>query len=182
MKVMLKVKEWETRKQKHQRKRGSYKSALRLLLVFIWIAIIWSMSAQSYQQQDIQPWLQKLSQKMHIGLILPDVQFTYSGHEYSLKQNPYAFVEFFFRKTAHVFVYAVLAALVYGGLRYKRVNIRTGILMALIVVALIASMDEYIQQFSPERTSSIRDVGVDLIGGCFGIAVYAAIRALFKKK
>lgn len=54
--------------------------------------------------------------------------------------------------------------------------------MALIVVALIASIDEYIQQFSPERTSSIRDVGVDLIGGCLGIAVYAAIRALFRKK
>lgn len=114
--------------------------------------------------------------------MLPDVHFTYSGHVYSLKQRPYAFVEFFFRKTAHVFVYAVLAALVYGGLRYKRVNIQRAILLALIVVVLIACIDEYIQQFSSERTSSIRDVGVDLLGGCLGIAIYATMRALFRKK
>ena len=96
----------------------------------------------------------------------------YNGHEYSLKERPYAFVEFLFRKTAHLLIYAVLAVLIYGSLRYKQVRFITCITLALMFVAVIASIDEYIQQFSPNRTSSIWDVGVDLIGGSCGIAVY----------
>ncbi|MGQ8870930.1 VanZ family protein [Paenibacillus sp. TSA_86.1] len=183
MKVVNKMAMKEgSRSQRDKHTRRTYGWWIALLLVVIWIVLIWSMSAQSYQQQNIQPWLHKLTQKVHIGFTLPDVHFTYSGHEYSLKQRPYDFVEFVFRKTAHLFVYAVLAVLVYSSLRYKRVRVRTCIVVALMIVAMIASIDEYIQQFSPNRTSSIRDVGVDLIGACCGIAIYTGIRALLRSK
>lgn len=180
--ILLKTEEGETRKQKHQRKRRPYRTVFWLMLAGVWIAIIWLMSAQSYQQQNIQPWLHRLTKQVHIGSTLPDVHLFYNGHEYSLKQRPYAFVEFLFRKTAHLFVYAVLAVLIYSGLRYKRMRAITSIVMALIMVTIIASIDEYIQQFSPNRTSSVGDVGVDLIGGCCGIAVYVGIRALLRRK
>ncbi|WP_434752503.1 VanZ family protein [Paenibacillus amylolyticus] len=182
MKTLLKAEEWESRKQKHQRKHRSYKIILWLMLAGVWIVIIWLMSTQSYQQQNIQPWLQRLTKQVHIGATLPDVHLFYNGHEYSLQQRPYAFVEFLFRKTAHLLVYAVLAVLIYGGLRYKRVSVVTCMTTALIMVVVIASMDEYIQQFSPNRTSSIGDVGLDLIGGCCGIAIYTGIRALMRRK
>lgn len=183
MKVVSKMTMKEgSRSQRYKQTRRTYGWWIALLLVVVWIVIIWSMSAQSYQQQNIQPWLHRLSQKVHIGFTLPDVQFRYSGHEYSLKQRPYDFVEFLFRKTAHLLVYAVLGVLVYGGLRYKRVRMITCIAVALMMVLVIASIDEYIQQFSPNRTSSIYDVGVDLIGGSCGIAVYLGIRALLGRK
>ncbi|MEK4662051.1 VanZ family protein [Priestia sp. FSL H7-0729] len=171
-------------RQKHVRR--TYGFLIALLLIVIWIIVIWSMSTQSSQQQDIQPWLHKWSQRVQIGFVLPDIQFTYGEYEYSLKQRPYDFAEFIFRKSAHLFVYAVLAMLVYGGLRYRRIRFMTCIVAALAVVLIIASIDEYIQQFSPNRTSTIRDVGVDLLGGCCGIAIYAGchsiIRRIIKKR
>jgi VanZ family protein len=170
-----------SRKRRHGRKRELYSFVLFLLLVTAWILVIWSMSTQSSQQQDIKPWLHKWSQKVQIGLALPDIQFTYGEYEYSLKQRPYDFAEFIFRKSAHLFVYAVLAMLVYGGLRYRRIRIMTCIVAALTVVLIIASIDEYIQQFSPNRTSSIRDVGVDLLGGCCGIAIYAGLQLMIHR-
>ncbi|MGN7411380.1 VanZ family protein [Paenibacillus sp. SAF-068] len=166
-------------RQKHVRR--TYGFLIALLLIVIWIIVIWSMSTQSSQQQDIQPWLHKWSQRVQIGFVLPDIQFTYGPYEYSLKQRPYDFAEFIFRKSAHLFVYAVLAMLVYGGLRYRRIRIMTCILAALSVVLIIASIDEYIQQFSPNRTSSIRDVGVDLLGGCCGIAIYAGLHSIIRR-
>ncbi|MEK3827448.1 VanZ family protein [Paenibacillus sp. FSL K6-1558] len=182
MKTLLNAEGRETRKQKYQRKNRSYKMLFWLMLAGVWIAIIWLMSSQSYQQQNIQPWLQRLTKQVHIGITLPDVHLFYNGHEYSLRERPYAFVEFLFRKTAHLLIYAVLAVLIYGSLRYKRVRVITCITVALMFVAVIASIDEYIQQFSPNRTSSIWDVGVDLIGGSCGIAVYTGIRALLGRR
>lgn len=182
MKTLLKTEGRKASKiRKQQRKPRAYTYIFWLMLAGCWIAVIWSLSGQSYQQQDIQPWLHRLTQQVHIGVTLPDLHLFYNGHEYSLQQRPYAFIEFVFRKTAHLFVYAVLAVLVYGGLRYKRVRVMTCIITALVIVVIIASIDEYIQQFSPNRTSSIWDVGVDLIGGCCGIAIYTGIRALLTK-
>ncbi|WP_405131600.1 VanZ family protein [Paenibacillus sp. FSL H8-0317] len=169
------------RRHKHNRKQRPYVYILLLLLIISWILVIWSMSAQSYQQQNIQPWLHQWIEKVQIGFVLPDIQFTYGEYEYSLKQRPYDFAEFIFRKSAHLFVYAVLAMLVYGGLRYRRIRIMTCIVVALAVVLIIASIDEYIQQFSPNRTSSIRDVGLDLLGGCCGIAVYAWLLSITRR-
>lgn len=182
MGILLKAEERETRKQKHQRKHRSYRTVFWLMLAGVWIVMIWLMSSQSYQQQNIQPWLQRLTKQVHIRVTLPDVHLFYNGHEYSLRERPYAFVEFLFRKTAHLLVYAVLAALIYGSLRYKRMRVITCIVVALTSVVMIASIDEYIQQFSPNRTSSIRDVGIDLIGGCCGIAIYTGIRTLVRRK
>ncbi|MGF9697606.1 MULTISPECIES: VanZ family protein [Paenibacillus] len=171
-----------SRKRRHGRKRRVYGFILSLLLIAAWVLVIWSMSNQSYQQQTIQPWLHQWSEKVKIGFVLPDVQFTYGEHDYSLRQRPYDFAEFIFRKSAHLFVYAVLAVLVFGGLRYRKMHMLTCIAASLIVVAIIASIDEYIQQFSPNRTSSIRDIGVDLIGGFCGITIYVAMKTMIRKR
>lgn len=47
-------------RQKHVRR--TYGFLIALLLIVLWILVIWSMSTQSSQQQDIQPWLHKWSQ------------------------------------------------------------------------------------------------------------------------
>ncbi|MDK8191595.1 VanZ family protein [Paenibacillus sp. UMB7766-LJ446] len=173
--------EYGKRRYKHRRKQRPYVYILSLLLIAAWVLVIWHFSTQSYQEQTIQPWLHEWSEKVKVGFALPDVQFTYGELDYSLRQRPYDFVEFIFRKSAHLFVYAVLAILIYGGLRYRKMRILTCFAAALTVVAMIASIDEYIQQFSPNRTSSIRDVGVDLLGGCGGIAIYMGANAIFRR-
>ncbi|MFC9707022.1 VanZ family protein [Paenibacillus sp. NPDC056933] len=178
MKTLLMEEDFGKRKHKHKRSQRPYMYILSMLMVVIWVLVIWSFSTQSYQQQTIQPLLHKWAQKVNIGSALPDVQFTYGEHEYSLRQRPYDFAEFIFRKSAHLFIYAVLAGLVYGGLRYRKMRLMTCIIAGLAVVAVIASVDEYIQQFSPNRTSSIRDVGVDLLGGCGGIAIVMGLQAI----
>ncbi|HBU80597.1 MAG TPA: VanZ family protein [Paenibacillus sp.] len=181
VRTLLMEEEYGKRRYKHRRKQRPYVYILSLLLIAAWVLVIWHFSTQSYQEQTIQPWLHKWSEKVKIGFALPDVQFTYGELDYSLRQRPYDFVEFIFRKSAHLFVYAVLAILIYGGLRYRKMRILACIAAALTVVAMIASIDEYIQQFSPNRTSSIRDVGVDLLGGCGGIAIYMGVNAVFRR-
>ncbi|MDT9721334.1 VanZ family protein [Paenibacillus sp. ClWae2A] len=173
--------DYRKRRHKHRRRQRPYIYILSLLLITIWVVVIWSMSAQSYQQQTIQPWLHQWSEQIQWVLSLPDIQFTYGEHHYSLNARPYDFAEFIFRKTAHIFVYAVLAVLVYCGMRYRRSGMKTCIRIALATVIVIASIDEYIQQFSPNRTASIRDVGVDLIGGLCGVMLWIAGVAIYRK-
>lgn len=66
------------------------------------------------------------------------------------------------KKTAHVFVYAVLYVLVFravngeNGTRHWRVPFFIGL--------LYAAFDEYHQSLIPNRTSRPRDVGYDVIG------------------
>lgn len=180
MKVVITILiEEGSRRQNHKRRRYGY--VISVLLIMSWILFIWSMSAQSYQQQTIQPWLHQWSEKIQWVLLLPDIQFTYGEHHYSLNQRPYDFAEFVFRKSAHVFVYAVLAVLVYCGMRYQRSGMNTSIGVALATVIVIASIDEYIQRFSPNRTASIRDVGVDLVGGFCGVMLWIAGVAIYQK-
>jgi VanZ family protein len=138
------------------------------------------MSAQSYQQQTIQPLLHKLSERLRLGFALPSIEFSYGEKHYSLQHKPFDFLEFIFRKIGHLFIYAVLGALVYGTLRHRKRSRLTCILFALSVVILIACADEYIQQYSPNRTASIRDVGVDLVGGSLGIILLNLIRRMYK--
>lgn len=181
VRTLLMEEDYGKRRHKHRRKQRPSVYILSLLLIAAWVLVIWHFSTQSYQQQTIQPLLHKWSQKVNIGFVLPDIQFTYGEQAYSLRQRPYDFVEFIFRKSAHFFVYAVLAGLVYGGLRYRKMRLMTCIVAGLAVVAVIACVDEYIQQFSPNRTSSIRDVGVDLLGGCGGIALYMGVNVVYRR-
>jgi VanZ family protein len=74
---------------------------------------------------------------------------------------------FFIRKCAHFTEYAVLAfwatrALARSSYRSLR-NSRH--LLAVVIVLTVASLDEFNQSFEPSRTSTIWDVGLDLLGG-----------------
>ena len=74
---------------------------------------------------------------------------------------------FFIRKCAHFTEYALLAfwsVLALG--RSSNALLRNSrFLIAVAIVLVVASLDEFNQSFEPSRTSSIWDVGLDLIGG-----------------
>jgi len=82
-----------------------------------------------------------------------------------------AFYHFYIRKAAHFTAYAILALLAYRAF----VNLGRRASISLVVVALVAVLDETNQAFNPERTGAITDVFLDLSGGAaalIGVMVF----------
>jgi len=84
-----------------------------------------------------------------------------------------AVIHAYVRKTAHFTEYAVFAFLAFrafsGSATYLLKKWRY--ILALILVATVASLDEFNQSFEASRTSSIWDVALDISGGLAMIAV-----------
>ena len=67
--------------------------------------------------------------------------------------------------------YALLAAAFYHALNNSKRSIKRQFILVLCIVALYATSDEFHQRFTPGRSPSFRDVGIDVAGGLIGIAV-----------
>jgi len=102
-------------------------------------------------------------------IIGPILQFLFpSASPETLQQY-----HFFIRKCAHFFEYALLAfwaVRAWSRSSYQAVN-RHRFGLAFLLVALVAGVDEFNQSFEASRTSDIRDVGLDILGGTAMIAV-----------
>lgn len=65
------------------------------------------------------------------------------------------------KKSAHMFVYAVLYYLVvkaFGKVTYKT------LLLSFVICVVYAMSDEYHQSFVPGRTAKVTDIGFDSLG------------------
>ncbi|SFI88739.1 VanZ like family protein [Paenibacillus sp. UNC496MF] len=136
-----------------------------------WVALIFVFSSQTYQEQSIQPKLHHSLSESRAKALLPDMTFRYHDAEYVAHQDPYGVLEFLFRKGAHLFVYAVLACL--GAVAFRagrRLSRRWPI--PLLLVLLVASLDEINQRRIPGRTSNPEDVLVDLAGAAAGLLLW----------
>ena len=74
---------------------------------------------------------------------------------------------FFIRKCAHVTEYALLA---FWAIRASKNSSypfvrRYRFVLAVVLVLIVASLDEFNQSFEPSRTSTPWDVGLDFVGG-----------------
>ena len=73
--------------------------------------------------------------------------------------------DFLFKKTAHMFVYAVLYLLLFKA--FKQTASLTGHkvwLLPLVLTLAYATFDEAHQAFTPGRHGTVRDVGFDALG------------------
>lgn len=85
--------------------------------------------------------------------------------------------EFVIRKSAHMFLYFVLAILTFMFISIKSIreqNLTSKIIfrnmaIALLIVFLYACSDEFHQLFVPGRSGEFRDVMVDTCGGIIGL-------------
>jgi hypothetical protein len=87
---------------------------------------------------------------------------------------------FLARKGAHLFVYAVLAGLLWLAMVGTLDPLRgrwswRPVLWTLGVIVLYASFDELHQSFVPNRQGTHWDVLIDSVGACIGLAVVWAI-------
>ncbi|MGG6313257.1 VanZ family protein [Paenibacillus macerans] len=159
---------------------------LRWLPAIALMAIIFLFSSQSYQEQSLVPDIEKNTSEQSIADNFGGIAFRYGGHEISVESVGGAgFVEFFIRKAAHFFSYALLAALfVYalGGrsrpdrrqpaaaIRSNAAggDLRARLLYAILLSFLYACSDELHQMLTPGRTALFQDVLLDTIGAACG--------------
>ena len=91
-----------------------------------------------------------------------------------------SFAEFLIRKSAHMFLYFVLAILIYmsisKGCSYKYY------ILAFVLSAMYACSDEIHQLFIVGRSGEIRDVLVDSTGALIGLIIVYLYNTYIKKK
>ncbi|MGD7052950.1 VanZ family protein [Sutcliffiella horikoshii] len=142
-----------------------------LFLAFGWTVILFYLSSMSYAEQDIRPYLRMLVAEEHIAAVFAGVEIPYVNNKMSVdNMGGYQFVEFLFRKGAHLFFYSVLGYLLVRyfasslGRKYWRV-----FAFSLSILLVIAMLDEFLQFHHPDRSGQWADVWLDGMGGLKGI-------------
>jgi VanZ family protein len=87
-----------------------------------------------------------------------------------------ASVQLVVRKCGHLTEYAILAALLY------RAFVKRWAVIAFVISALYAMLDEFHQSFVATRTGSPWDVMIDCIGALAGLAIYSIVTRNPKSK
>lgn len=131
-----------------------YKRIISWSLVILWMAVVYSFSAESGETSGGK------SQK-----ITKSIQFIIDKTPLKGKVQ---WTDFATRKTGHVSEYLILTLLVYNALTQNGFKKRNRILLALLVPLVYASLDEFHQSFVAGRGPSVRDVLIDGVGILLG--------------
>jgi VanZ family protein len=83
-----------------------------------------------------------------------------------------ASIQLFVRKCAHLAEYAILASLLFRAFRQGRDSFSRAAVIALVIAALYAALDEFHQSFVTSRTASPYDVAIDVAGALAGLLIY----------
>jgi VanZ family protein len=118
--------------------------------LFIWIVVIFFLSSN-------------LGSAAHTSLIIePIFKFLFPD----IGQTSLEFAHACVRKTAHFTEYGILALLgIRAFFRARRLLFHLRWVLPVVIVAIVASLDEFNQSFEPSRTSSPWDVALDIFGG-----------------
>ena len=139
-----------------------------ILIIIIWMAIIFAFSSQ--QGEDSSNLSKKLETK--IKNVMPSIE----GIIKTTKKFNFSFI----RKTAHIYLYAILGALTIIFFRLYRH--KSSIVLAFLLSFIYATVDEIHQLYVPEREGKITDIGVDMLGAGAGILLVVMIWRLFNFK
>mgnify|MGYP001050660178 CR=1 FL=1 len=140
--------------------------ALALLPAAAWYCLIWGFSAQTAA----------VSGGLSDGLLYRLLERLSPAFAAAAEPTRTAAVEllsFFERKAAHMFLYFVLALLVYFGICFflRQARFRSGV--TALACAVLAGLDEYHQTMVPGRSGELRDVLVDLCGAGLALGFLA---------
>jgi VanZ family protein len=128
---------------------------LAWLPTLLWLGAIASFSTDTFSAA-------------HTGGILMRIIHTVYG---PISHRQFELLHFFIRKTAHFTVYGILGCLAFLAWRTTLPAPKpwtwgwSGLAMTVVFVA--ASLDEFHQTFIPSRTGTSRDVLLDLVGALF---------------
>jgi VanZ family protein len=132
--------------------------ALRRKILWWWFATVLWLSCQALFSTDA-------FSAEHTGTILWKVVHAIYG---AISSNTFETIHFLVRKSAHFLTYGLLSVLAFFAWRVtlpspQRWTLRWSVL-AVIVVIIAGSLDEFHQSFVASRTSSFRDVLLDTFG------------------
>jgi VanZ family protein len=136
---------------------------LLLSAAFLWMAVIFYKSSQTYQQQSLIPLLSRDFPASALSNWLPHISFYYDD-TWVTWQEPYGMLEFFIRKGGHVSEFTILALLLGYALLAKPMKWSKALIYTTLFSILYAASDEWHQTFVPGRTGHAIDVAVDTIG------------------
>ena len=134
--------------------------------VFLWMALIFSFSAQPSDESSAvsSPFV-----RAYLFLLHPEYEDLSPGDRFALEEN----ASFLVRKTAHFSIYTVLGALPAAKLRIP---------LAFLAGALYAVSDEFHQSFVPGRSCEIRDMTIDSAGVLLGVLLCAGAAVLIRMR
>jgi VanZ family protein len=147
---------------RYNRKNPNVIRVILILMLIGWMALIFINSNQPYYAQDIRPYLSEWFPASSLDNWLPHSEFYFSGQLLTWKE-PYVLLEFFFRKSAHVMEYALLALLWFLNLQATALK-RYNLFISPVVTVVYAASDEWHQTFIAGRTGHAIDIAVDSIG------------------
>lgn len=142
----------------------SVRRGLRWLPALVWYGIIWRFSAQTATVSG------GLSGRL-LHQVLEALSPAFAAASPDAQVLAVETLSFFERKCAHMFLYFVLALLVYGAVRLGWTAVRTA--GSLGICAMLAALDELHQTMVPGRSGEVRDVLVDLGGAAIALALLA---------
>ena len=147
------------------------KHILKLLLclpALLWYRVIWGFSAQTAAVSG------DLSDRL-LWRLMALVSPAFAGVDAVTQNAAVELLSFFERKAAHMFLYFVLILLLWLALLPLIRSKRHQVLLAAVLCAVLAGLDEYHQTFIPGRSGELRDVCVDLAGAALAVLLVAVL-------
>ena len=140
-----------------------------LVLTLVWMVFIFYLSHQPATISASQSggFMDMLTKLPMIGGLLDELM-------------KLSFAEFLIRKSAHMFLYFVLAILIYMSI--SKGNSYKYYILAFVLSAMYACSDEIHQLFIVGRSGEIRDVLVDSTGALIGLIIVYLYNTYIKKK
>jgi len=146
------------------------KASFYWLLVIAWMCIIFLFSSKPAQQSDTQSLfvIQEINKLAN--------SFGFQGELLDNNWN------YFIRKSAHAWEYAVLCMLLYLAVSALGARGKKLFLGALLVCIIYAITDEIHQAFVPGRAARVTDVIIDTAGGFLGLIIMRILNDLWQKR
>ncbi len=149
------------------------------LIFIICLVVLVISSSMTYEQQSILPELEDLLANKPFEKQLSILKIPYWGTIVSVEERGYfPFVEFLIRKLTHFMGFGCIAL----GLYFAWGKRRFAASIAIGGTAMIATLDEFRQSFTPDRTMSAQDVLVDTAGAIVFVSIAVALRKILKNK
>lgn len=135
--------------------------------VVLWALLILTLGGQDFSAEDTGGWIEGI-----LRALFPDLDPS--------RLEP---IHFVVRKGAHLFEYGVLGLLAFHALTLDAPSaVARPALLALLLVAAVAAVDEGRQAQLANRTGSARDVGIDVAGGAVGLSALVLVTRLARRR
>lgn len=141
---------------------------LRALPALAWYRLIWGFSAQT---ADVSGGLSDRLLWRLLALVSP----AFAAADPSTQNAAVELLSFVERKAAHMFLYFVLALLLWLAVAPLLRRNKHQIAAVMALCAALASLDEWHQLSVPGRSGQVRDVLIDLTGAATALALSALL-------